>query len=109
VVGRTLVADLPQLGVLNRRQIASLVGVAPICRDSGKHRGKRVTSGGRANVRSTLYMAPVSAIRCNPVLKDFYQRLKKAGKPAKLALTACMRKLLTILNSMVAQNQPWKN
>lgn len=108
VVGQTLVADLPQLGMLNRRQIASLVGVAPICRDSGKHKGRRVTSGGRANVRSTLYMAAVSAIRCNPVLKAFYGRLKKAGKPAKLALTACMRKLLTILNSMVAQNTPWK-
>lgn len=109
VVGQTLVADLPQLGVLNRRQIASLVGVAPLCRDSGKQQGRRTTWGGRANIRSALYMAAVSAIRCNPKLKAFYQRLRNAGKPAKLALVACTRKLLTILNVMVANNTPWKD
>lgn len=109
VVGNTLVADLPQLGVLNRRQIASLVGVAPLCRDSGTWHGRRITWGGKANVRSALYMAAVSAVRCNAKLKAFYQRLRKAGKPPKLALIAAARKLLTILNVMVANNTPWKD
>lgn len=109
VVGQTLVADLPQLGALNRRQIASLVGVAPLCRDSGKQQGRRVTWGGRANIRSALYMAAISGVRCNPKLRAFYQLLRKAGKPAKLALIACTRKLLTILNVMVANNTPWRD
>jgi transposase len=107
-VGQTLVIDLPQLGQLNRREIASLVGVAPHNRDSGQRRGRRSIWGGRSHVRSALYMAVLASLRCNPVLRSFYQRLRAAGKPAKVALTACMRKLLTILNSMLARNTPWK-
>lgn len=109
VVGHTLVAELPQLGKLNRRQIASLVGVAPLCRDSGKQSGRRCIWGGKANIRSTLWMAAISAVRCNPVIKAFYLRLKKAGKPPKVAITACVRKLLTILNTILAKNTPWKD
>lgn len=107
-VSRTLTVDLPQLGQLNRRQIASLVGVAPLNRDSGRMRGKRSVWGGRAHVRQVLYMASLAALRCNDVVKAFYERLRAAGKPAKVALTACMRKLLTILNVMVAKNAEWK-
>jgi transposase len=107
-VSRTLTVDLPQLGQLNRRQIASLVGVAPLNRDSGRMRGKRSVWGGRAHVRQVLYMASLAALRCNGVVKAFYERLRAAGKPAKVALTACMRKLLTILNVMVAKNAEWK-
>jgi transposase len=108
-VSQTLVIDLPQLGLLNRRQIASLVGVAPLNRDSGQRRGRRSVWGGRAHVRSALYMAVLSALRRNSAIRRFYDRLRAAGKPAKVALTACMRKLLTILNLMVARNTPWKN
>ena len=103
----TLLAYLPELGTLNRKQIAALVGVAPFNRDSGPHRGKRSVWGGRATVRSTLYMGALVASRRNPVLREFYQRLLEAGKPKKVALTACMRKLLTILNSMVRTGQKW--
>jgi len=103
----TLLARLPELGALNRRAIAALTGVAPFARDSGQHRGRRMIWGGRADVRSVLYMAAVSAARINPVIKSFYLRLKQAGKPAKVALTACMRKLLTILNTMLRNNQSW--
>jgi transposase len=105
---RTLIAELPELGRLSRRQIASLVGVAPINRDSGKMRGKRVIKGGRGQVRSALYMAAVSAARCNPALKPVYQRLRAAGKPAKLALIAIARRLLVILNAIVRDQTPWK-
>ena len=108
-VSRTLVAELPELGTLGRHQIASLVGVAPRNRDSGKWRGRRTVGGGRAGVRAILYMAALTATRFNPVIKVFYHRLLRAGKPAKVALTACMRKLLVILNTIVAQNSPWKN
>ena len=108
VVARTLIADLPELGRLDRKQIAALVGVAPLNRDSGKMRGKRTTWGGRAKVRCALYMAALVASRRNPVLKGFYQRLLSAGKPKKLALTAVMRKLLTILNAMVRDNIRWQ-
>jgi transposase len=104
----TLVARLPELGTLNRRAIAALTGVAPFARDSGQHRGRRMIWGGRADVRNVLYMATVTAARINPVIRSFYLRLKQAGKPAKVALTACMRKLLTILNTMVRNNQPWQ-
>ena len=97
----SLLAYLPELGTLNRKQIAALVGVAPFNRDSGPHRGKRNVWGGRTRVRAALYMAALVASRYNPVLRAFYQRLLAAGKPKKLALTACMRKLLTILNAMV--------
>jgi transposase len=109
VVARTLIADLPELGRLDRKQIAALVGVAPLNRDSGKMRGKRTTWGGRAKVRCALYMAALVASRRNPVLKAFYQRLLRAGKAKKLALTAVMRKLLTILNAMVRDNRKWQN
>ena len=103
----TLLAYLPELGTMGRRQIAALVGVAPFNRDSGTLRGKRSVWGGRARVRAALYMATLVASRHNPVIKDFYQRLLAAGKPKKLALTACMRKLLLILNAMVKSGQPW--
>ncbi len=106
-VSLTLLAYLPELGTLNRKQIAALVGVAPFSRDSGPHRGKRSVWGGRATVRSVLYMGALVASRRNPVLREFYQRLLEAGKPKKVALTACMRKLLTILNSMVRTGQRW--
>ena len=103
----SLLADLPELGTLGRRQIAALVGVAPMNRDSGAKRGRRMVSGGRARVRAVLYMGALVATRHNPVIRGFYQRLLAAGKPKKLALTACMRKLLTILNGMVKSGQRW--
>jgi len=102
-----LIAELPELGRLDRRQIAALVGVAPFNRDSGSLRGKRMIGGGRAQVRRSLYMAALVATRFNPVIARFYQRLLAAGKPKKLALVACMRKLLTILNAMVRSGKPW--
>lgn len=102
-----LLADLPELGTLGRRQIAALAGVAPMNRDSGTMRGRRTVSGGRGRVRAVLYMGALVASRHNPVIRSFYQRLLAAGKPKKLALTACMRKLLTILNSMVRSGQRW--
>ena len=108
IVARTLIADLPELGRLDRKQIAALVGIAPLNRDSGKMRGKRTTWGGRAKVRCVLYMAALVASRRNPVLAAFYQRLLRAGKAKKLALTAVMRKLLTILNAMVRDNRRWQ-
>jgi transposase len=107
VTSVTLLAKCPELGQLNRREIAKLTGVAPLANDSGKHRGKRFVWGGRADVRSVLYMATVSAIRCNPAIKTFADRLKQAGKPAKVVIVACMRKLLTIMNAMVKNNAPW--
>jgi len=107
ITATTLVADLPELGQLNRQKIAALVGVAPFNHDSGKHRGKRRIFGGRTSVRSVLYMATLSAIRYNPVIKEFYQRLLDKGKLKKVALTACMRKLLVILNTMVKSGQDW--
>lgn len=103
----TLIADLPELGTLDRHQIAALVGVAPFNRDSGKMRGKRMICGGRAQVRRALYMAALVATRFNPVIARFYQRLLATGKPKKVALVACMRKLLTILNAMVRAGKPW--
>ena len=103
----TLLADLPELGDLNKNQVAALVGVAPINRDSGKLRGKRRVQGGRANVRTVLYMATLSATQCNPVIKSFYKRLVAQGKHKKVAITACMRKLITILNAMVRDQVEW--
>ena len=108
-ISRTLLAYLPELGTLNRRQIAALVGVAPFNRDSGALRGKRTVWGGRARVRTALYMGAMVASRFNPVIRDFYQRLLSAGKPKKLALTACMRKLLIILNSMLKHGSSWNH
>ena len=105
----TLLAHLPELGTLDRRQIAALVGVAPFNRDSGTLRGKRTVWGGRARVRAVLYMGALVASRCNTIIRDFYQRLLACGKPKKLALTACMRKLLVILNSMLKHRSPWRS
>jgi transposase len=102
----TLVAELPELGTLNRQQIAALAGLAPYNHDSGKLRGKRAIQGGRATVRTALYMAALSAIRCNPIISSFAQRLRKQ-KTFKIAITACLRKLLTILNTMLRNNSPW--
>jgi transposase len=107
VVSITLLADLPELGTLSRHQIAALVGVAPLNRDSGRFRGKRTVWGGRARVRAALDMAALTASRYNPIIKAFYHRLCAAGKARKVALTACMRKLLIILNSMVKHQQTW--
>ena len=107
VLSMTLLSGLPELGALNRGEIAALVGVAPFNRDSGALRGKRQVWGGRSRVRAALYMATLVATRYNPVLRSFYQRLCEAGKPKKVALTACMRKLLTILNVMVKHNRHW--
>jgi transposase len=108
VTTTTLLAELPELGQLDRRKIAALVGVAPFNRDSGYMHGKRVIWGGRACVRHALYMAALSASRHNPVIKAFYQRLIQAGKMKKVALVACMRKLLTILNAMLRTGKPWQ-
>lgn len=105
----TLLAELPELGRLNRREIAKLVGVAPLNRDSGTLRGKRTVWGGRAQVRAVLYMAVLSGVRHNPVLKAFHERLIARGKPAKVALVAAMRKLLTILNAIVRTGIPWRS
>jgi transposase len=107
VVSITLLADLPELGTLSRHQIAALVGVAPLNRDSGRFRGKRTVWGGGARVRAALYMAALTASRYNPIIKAFYHRLCGAGKARKVALTACMRKLVIILNSMVKHQQTW--
>jgi len=107
VLCATLLADLPELGALSRHQIAKLVGVAPLNCDSGTMRGRRAVWGGRAQVRAALYMATLAAVRCNPALKTFYLRLRSAGKPAKVALTAAMRKLLTVLNAMLKHHTHW--
>ena len=104
----TLLAYLPELGTLDRRQVAALVGVAPFNRDSGTLRGKRAVWGGRSRVRAALYMGTLSATRYNPIIRDFYQRLLASGKPKKVALVACMRKLLVILNSMLRHRSPWR-
>jgi transposase len=107
ILSRTLLGSLPELGQLNRKQIAALVGVAPLNRDSGSMRGKRTTWGGRGRVRAALYMSTLVATRCNPGIAAYYGHLLEMGKAKKVALTACMRKLLTILNAMVRDNQSW--
>ena len=107
VTTATLICELPELGRLNRTEIAKPVGVAPMAKQSGKTDGRRPVRGGRSQVRKVLYMAALVATQCNPVIKAFYVRLLKNGKPKKLALVACMRKLLTILNDMVRQQKPW--
>jgi transposase len=109
VTSTTLLGMLPELGQLNRQEIAALVGVAPMNKDSGKKKGKRRIFGGRAEVRNVLYMAVLSATRFNALIQKFYQRLIRHGKEKKVALTACMRKLLVILNAMVRSNQPWRS
>lgn len=108
VTSATLIAGLPELGRLNRREISALVGVAPMANDSGKSRGRRRIQGGRFEVRRVLYMAALSATTYNPAIKAFYERLIAAGKLPKVALVACMRKLLTVLNAMVRTNQRWE-
>lgn len=107
VLTTTLLANLPELGTLTHKQIAALVGVAPLNRDSGTLRGRRTVWGGRAQVRAALYMAAIVAARFNPVIRSFYQRLCAAGKAKKVALVACMRKLLTIINAMLKHRTPW--
>lgn len=109
VLASTILGSLPELGTLNRKQIAALVGVAPFNRESGRHKGKQKIQGGRSAVRSVLYMGTVAGIRSNPVLRSFYERLVAKGKPKKLALTACMRKLLVILNTMIKNGTRWQN
>jgi transposase len=108
IVSVTLLGELPELGTLTHKQIAALVGVAPLARDSGTLRGKRMVWGGRASVRTALFLAALSAARWNPVLRVFYERLRAAGKPAKVALIACARKLLVTLNAMVRDNARWQ-
>ena len=108
VVAATLIAELPELGRLDRKRIAALVGVAPLACESGTLRGRRIVWGGRAAVRAVLYMSAVVASRWNPVIRAFYDRLRAAGKPAKVALTACLRMLLTILTALVRKQQCWQ-
>jgi transposase len=108
VTSATMLGMLPELGLLNRQEIAALVGVAPVNKDSGKKHGRRRVYGGRADVRSVLYMAALAAKKFNPVIRKFYERLIQQGKEKKVALTACMRKLLVILNAMMHSNQPWR-
>ena len=107
VIATTLVADLPELGQLSAKRISKLVGVAPLNYDSGMFKGKRMIWGGRAHVRATLYMGAVVAMRFNPIIKAFYDRLVERGKSKKLALTACVHKMLIILNAMVRDNKAW--
>ncbi len=109
VLARTLIAELPELGQIDRRRLAALVGVAPMNRDSGQMRGHRMITGGRGDVRNVLYMATLVAVRRNPVIQATYQRLRNAGRPAKVALVAAMRKLLTILNAIVRDQKPWQS
>lgn len=109
VTAATLLADLPELGQLSRRKIASLAGLAPFPRDSGELRGRRMIRGGRARIRQALYMSVLSAIRYNPIIRAFHGRLTAKGKPGKLAVVACMRKFLTILNAMVKTGQSWRH
>lgn len=109
VLSRVLLAELPELGTLDRRRIASLVGVAPFNHDSGQTRGKRAIRGGRSTVRTALYMGAMVASRCNPPIRDLYERLTGRGTAKKAALVACMRKLLTILNAVLRSGQPWRN
>ncbi|HEX7215171.1 MAG TPA: IS110 family transposase [Methylomirabilota bacterium] len=108
VTACTLIADLPELGRLDRRRIAALVGLAPVARDSGTFRGRRMIFGGRGHVRRVLYMATLTAIKHNPIIRAFHRRLVGAGRPGKVALTAAMRKLLTILNAMLRDRRPWQ-
>jgi transposase len=107
VLARTLLAELPELGYLAPKRLAALVGVAPLNRDSGTLRGRRTVWGGRARVRAALYMSALAATRSNPTIKGFYERLLAAGKPKKVALVACMRKLLAVLGAVLKHRAPW--
>ncbi|KJV81926.1 transposase IS116/IS110/IS902 family protein [Rickettsia hoogstraalii str. RCCE3] len=108
IIAITLITELPELGNLNCKQIASLVGVAPHCKESGKTRFKAKTKGGRKTVRAALYMAAVTSVRCNSAVKPFYKRLAEKGKAKKLALTAVMRKIIIIINNIVKNKRPWQ-
>jgi transposase len=108
VTAATIIANLPELGTIDRRKIAALVGVAPLNKDSGRKRGKRRVFGGRSSVRRVLYMATLSGTQSNPIIRTFYLRLLDRGKEKKVALTACMRKLIVILNAMVQHQEPWR-
>lgn len=107
IVSTVLISELPELGNVNNKSISSLIGVAPVCNDSGKFRGKRRIAAGRNGIRKVLYMSAITASRFNPVIRDFYTKLLSSGKPKKLALVACMRKLITILNSMLKNKTKW--
>lgn len=109
VTARTLIAEMPELGTVNRKKIAALAGVAPMNHDSGKYRGQRHIRGGRCKVRASLYMAALAASRCNPILRPFYRRLREQGKSFKVAITACMRKLLIMLNEIMNKKQPFSS
>jgi transposase len=109
VTARTLIAEMPELGRLDRREAAALIGVAPVNRDSGQMRGHRAIAGGRTSVRNVLYMATLTAIRWNPVLKPHYQQLIARGRPKKVAIVACMRRLLGIINAILRAGTPWKD
>ena len=109
VLARTLLAEVPELGTLTHKQVAALVGVAPLNRDSGTLRGRRAVWGGRAEVRAALYMGALVAAHRNPAIREFYERLLAAGKPKKVALVACMRKLLSILNAVLKHRTPWRS
>lgn len=109
ITARTLIAELPELGGIDRRSLAALVGVAPVNRESGAMRGHRAIAGGRADVRKVLYMATLAAIRWNPPIRDLYLRLRSRGRPAKAAPVAAIRKLLTILNAILRDGRPWQN
>lgn len=109
VISRTILAEMPEIGHLDRRQIAALTGLAPFTRQSGQWRGRSFTGGGRATVRTALFMGAMAATRCNPMLKAFHQRLVAAGKPKKLAIVAVARKLITILNAILRDRRPWQN
>ena len=108
-LARTLLAELPELGSFTHKRLCALVGIAPFARDSGRMRGKREVWGGRARVRTALYMSAMVASRHNPLIREFYERLVEAGKPKKVALVACMRKLLSILNAMMRDRTPWRS
>jgi transposase len=107
IAAASIISNVPELGYITNKQAASLIGVAPITKESGRYKGKRTTQGGRAQVRTVLYMAMMSAMQCNPVFKETYQRLVKAGKPKKVAIIACVRKMVVILNSMLRDGVIW--
>ncbi|ENM5772326.1 IS110 family transposase, partial [Vibrio mimicus] len=109
IVAVSLISNVPELGYITNKQAASLIGVAPITKESGRYKGKRIIQGGRSQVRTVLYMAMMSAIQCNPVFKATYERLLAAGKPKKVAIVACMRKMVVILNSMLRDSVMWDN
>ncbi|WP_042985085.1 IS110 family transposase, partial [Vibrio harveyi] len=109
VLAASLISNVPELGFITNKQASSLVGVAPVTRESGRFKGKRMIKGGRPQVRTVMYMAMMSAIQCNPVFKATYERLLAVGKPKKVAIVACMRKMVVILNSMVRDGVMWDN